>query len=210
MDIRLKNNEVALVGHVLSPLFLTSPADDALRESFSVWADRSREVESSWPFGSADGVAEAFSLIREGAKDGVTEEVLAEYRRVLQGPAHLEAAPWGSVYSDRDGVVFGNSTVDLMRWMACSGIDFSYGSNVAIDHVGLMLALMAWIADRKPEMLEEFLGEYFFPWVFRYAELLEKAARHPFYQGLAKLLGVTLEGMRVECGIPVASVRLYR
>lgn len=210
MDICLKNEEVALVGNALAPLFLYSPADEILRDSFSVWADQSREVENAWPFGASGEVAEAFSLIREGTKGGVTQELLAEYRRVLQGPAHLDAAPWGSVYTDHDGVVFGNLTVELTRWMERSGMDFAYGSAVAVDHVGYMLSLMAWVAQNKSDLLEEFLGEFFLPWVFRYADLLEQTAFHPLYRGLAKLLRSTLKGMEDECGIHVASLKLYR
>lgn len=206
----LKSREIALVGNALAPLFLHSPSDELFNESLSIWFNRSCELEEAWPFGSSDGLSAAFSLIREGAADGVSDGVLAEYRRLIQGPAHLEAPLWGSVYTDRDGVLFGETTVQLMRWIDRSGIDFARGSNEAIDHVGIMLALMAWIAQEKPELLEEFLGEHFFPWVFRYADLLEQSASHPLYRGFAKLLRVTLEGIKDECGICVASLKLYR
>ena len=34
-----------------------------------------------------------------------------EYRRLFVGPGHLPAPPWGSVYTDRECVIFGEATL---------------------------------------------------------------------------------------------------
>ena len=67
-----------------------------------------------------------------------------EYRRLFVGPAPKPAPPWGSVYTDRECVVFGESTLALRAWMRAQGIARLVDDKTPEDHIGLMLVLMAW------------------------------------------------------------------
>ena len=133
-----------------------------------------------------------------------------EYRRLFVGPQSLPAPPWGSVYTDRDCVVFGESTIALRSWMRARGIERLNDEKDPEDHIGLVLAMAAWLAEEKPELVGEFLRLHVLPWSGHLLEQLEAAAEHPFYKGLASIARTSLSGMRDAFGLEVVEPRFYR
>ncbi len=148
--------------------------------------------------------------------------LLKAYRRLFKGPGHLVAPPWGSVYTDHDCVVFGESTLALRAWMRAHDIALQLDEKVPEDHIGLMLQLVATLADQRPELLDELLRDHLLTWSHHYLGLLRAAAPAPegaderdaiagaFYEGLATLADVTLEGMRDARGLAVTYPRFFR
>ena len=125
------------------------------------------------------------------------------------GPGRKPAPPWGSVYTDRECVVFGASTLALRAWMREHGIERLSDAADPEDHIGYVLLLMAWVAKHRPELLVEFLGEHVLTWSSHFLEQFE-AAEHAFYRGLASLTRSTLEGIGEELSIEVVYPRFYR
>lgn len=182
--------------------------------------------------GGEDGGPGAGASPAEAAPVGPAgpSPLVKAYRRLFEGPAALMAPPWGSVYTDRDCVVFGLSTLALREWMRANGIVMETGERVPEDHMGLMLQQMAFVAENRPELLDEFLREHLLTWSSHYLELLAGASRRGgeagragdlplaeedavafgFYGGLADLTRVTLEGMRSLRGLDVQYPRFYR
>lgn len=126
------------------------------------------------------------------------------------GPAVKPAPPWGSVYTDRECVVFGKSTLELRAWMREQGIERLTDDKTPEDHIGLMLALMAWIAREKPEILDDFMRLHLLTWSSHFLGQLAEAAEQPFYEGLALLTKASLEGIQDELGLEVVYPRFYR
>lgn len=159
------------------------------------------------------GVSEveaALELMRFGALAGADDALVWEYRRLFVGPAAKAAPPWGSVYTDRECVVFGESTLELRAWMRAHGIRRIGGEADPEDHIGLMLLLMAWIADNRPELLDEYLQLHLLTWADHFLEGVVKSAKHAFYEGLARLSRASLEGLRLARGLQVVYPRFYR
>ncbi|MEE8715510.1 MAG: molecular chaperone TorD family protein [Coriobacteriales bacterium] len=173
----------------------------------------------------------------DGAGDGGEQAhharltpLLESYRRLMEGPGRLQAPPWGSVYTDRDGVTFGLSTLALHAWMRAHGIAMDVGERVPEDHIGLMLGQASMLCQKRPELLDQFLGEHLLTWSHHYLDKLSRAASaraggarsgqggddraeheaDAFYQGLADLTDLTLEGVRARRGIEVSYPRFYR
>ena len=203
-------SDVIVAGNTLWPLFLVSPHDESVAVFYDTLTHQLSEVAQTWPFGSSDEVKAAFDLMGEGLRNGVDQALVEEYQRLFVGPHHLNVAPWGSVYTDYDGVCFGETTIALSRWLKKNGIAFSLQSKEAVDHIGIMLSLMAYIAQFNAQLLDEFLEQHFLPWVYHYAELLCNEAKHPFYKGLARLLSVTMKDIQFVGDLTPAQVRLYR
>lgn len=203
---------VAFVGQTLAPLFLNDPAHGALDEELAAMAALDVDAAAKeWPFVGAEAAHEALSLMKQGLEEGPHAEALVwEYRRLFVGPAKMPCPPWGSVYIDRDCVVFGESTLALRAWMRKTGIKRLGDEKTPEDHIGLMLALMAWIAQEKPELLKEFLINHLLPWSSHYLEQLDEAAQHPFYKGLAQIAKASLEGMQDAFGLEVSYPRFFR
>ena len=115
---------VAFAGDALAPFFLQDPLTGDAGASFEAMAALDPAAAAAeWPFAEEGEAREALGLMVAGLAGGAGDEGLAwEYRRLFVGPAPKPAPPWGSVYTDRECVVFGASTLELRAWMRGRGV----------------------------------------------------------------------------------------
>ena len=203
---------IAFVGETLGPFFLQDPKTGEAGAAFQALA--ALDVDAAAAEGPFAGEAEAracLALMKEGLAHGIEDDDLVwEYRRLFVGPAPKPAPPWGSVYTDRECVVFGESTLALRAWMRAQGIARLVDDKTPEDHIGLMLVLMAWIARNQPADLDDYLRLHLLPWSSHFLDELAEAAKQPFYEGLARLAKASLEGIQSERALDVAYPRFYR
>lgn len=205
---------VRFVGSTLSQFFLNDPSSGAIDAGIEAMAALDADAAAAeWPFVEETETRRCLTLMHEGAlqreADG-GEALKWEYRRLFVGPQSLPVPPWGSVYTDRDCVVFGESTVALRAWMRSHGIERLNDERDPEDHIGLVLAMAAWLAGEKPELVGEFLRLHVLPWSGHMLAQLEKAADHPFYKGLAAIARASLDGMEEAFELEVVEPRFYR
>lgn len=202
----------AFAASALAPFFMNDPRTGDAADAFAALAELDvAAAAEEWPFVDADEAARDLGAMVEGLAAGADHDDLVwEYRRLFVGPGHLDAPPWGSVYTDRECVVFGEATLALRAWMRSRGIERLSDERTPEDHIGLMLALLAFIAAERPELLDEFLRDHLLTWAPHYLDGLEAAAEHPFYQGLARLTRATLGGLQAVRGLTVTLPRFYR
>ena len=202
---------VAFVGDTLAPFFLEDPEKGAAGDSFAAMASiDARAAADEWPFAEHADALNGLADMVSGLADGITDELIWEYRRLFVGPGHLPVPPWGSVYTDRECVVFGETTLELRAWMRERGIARSFDEKTPEDHIGLMLALMSHLCRTQPEHLDEYLCAHLLTWAPHYLEKLANEATHPFYRGLANLTRATLAGIREFRGLVVKTPRFYK
>ena len=202
---------VAFVGDTLAPFFLQDPRTGTATASFDAMAALDVDAAAAvWPFVGEDEARADLRLMVDGLAQGRDDALVNEYRRLFIGPNPKPAPPWGSVYTDRECVVFGLTTLDLREWMRAQGIARTTDERTPEDHIGLMLALMAYVALNKPDVLDEYLQKHLLTWSSHFLDELADAAEHPFYQGLAKITKASLEGIQHERGIAVTYPRFYR
>lgn len=212
---------VAFLGNTLAPFFLQDPrTGDAGAGFAAVAALDAQAAGAEWPFADAEEAARDLAPMIEGlapsahAGEGggfaADDDLTWEYRRLLVGPGAKPAPPWGSVYTDRECVVFGATTLELRAWMREHGVARSTDEKTPEDHIGLMLALMAWLAQNQPADLEEYLRLHLLTWAGHFLGELADAAQHPFYQGLARLTAASLDGVKEALGLEVVEPRFYR
>lgn len=203
---------IAFVGEALAPFFLEDPKTGSAEPAYRAFAQLdANEATREWPFGDEAEIARGMQEIVASLADGVTDELVWEYRRLFVGPNAKAAAPWGSVYTDRDGVIFGRSCLELRSWMRRTGIvRAAGGEGDPDDHLGLLLLMMAWIARHRPELVCEFLQLHVLTWSTHYLDKLESCAAHPLFAGLAVLTRASLEGIQAYLHIEVDYPRYYR
>ena len=203
---------VVFIGETLAPFFLEDPHTGKAGAAFDALAALDVDAASeAWPFVGPEEAGESLRAMVDGLAHGHDDEDLVwEYRRLFVGPGAKPAPPWGSVYTDKDCVIFGASTLELRQWMRKNGIARLGDERNPEDHIGLMLALMAWIAANRSELLDEYLRLHLLTWSSHFLDELGEAAAHPFYQGLARIAKDSLEGIRDELGIQVTCPRFYR
>lgn len=217
---------IAFVGRTLGPFFRYDPLLDREKvEALYVALARSDAAAlcEEWPFVAPDEAFKPIADMARGAKRledelAVDNESLAatssladEYRRLFVGPAKKAAPPWGSVYTDRDQVVFGLSTLELREWLRKNGIEVRRSeSEEPEDHIGTMLELMAWLADNRPELLGDYLQHHLLTWAPHFLDIMQDATTDAFFAGLAALTRSTLLGIQDTLELDVIEPRFYR
>lgn len=203
---------IAFVGETLGPFFLQDPKTGEAGAAFQALAALDVDAAAAeWPFAGEAEARACLALMKEGLAHGIEDDDLVwEYRRLFVGPAPKPTPPWGSVYTDRECVVFGESTLALRAWMRAQGIARLVDDKTPEDHIGLMLVLMAWIARNQPADLDDYLRLHLLPWSSHFLDELAEAAKQPFYEGLARLAKASLEGIQSERALDVAYPRFYR
>lgn len=212
---------VAFLGNALAPFFLQDPRTGSAEAEFAaVAALDARTAGAEWPFAGREEAARYLTMMVEGlapsrvAGEGgafaADDDLTWEYRRLFIGPAAKPTPPWGSVYTDRECVVFGATTLELRAWMREHGVARTADEKTPEDHIGLMLALMAWLAQNQPTDLGEFLSLHFLTWAGHFLDELADVAEHPFYEGLARLTRASLDGVQKTLGLEVVAPRFYR
>lgn len=132
-----------------------------------------------------------------------------EYQRLFIGPDALPAPPWGSVYLDKEKVIFGDSLVALREFMTANGLEITLSQNEPEDHFGLMLLLSAYLAEQQAVTFAEFFANHLLPWSYRFLTLLQ-AEPDSFYTGLAQLAELLLKAWQMELSITPKQLEIYR
>ena len=208
--------DIQFIGLMLGPFFREDPRDGAAQEAFAAIESLDLAIASQdWPFVDNQTASSNLELMQRRLEHAygpaLTDDALMwEYRRLFVGPMAKPAPPWGSVYTDREQVLFGETTLQLRQWMRENGIARHTNNAEPEDHIGLMLLLMGWIAQHKPEVLGDYLRLHLLPWSHHFLEQLMAATVHPFYEGLAQLTDASLEGIRLELQLSVVYPRFYR
>ncbi len=88
----------------------------------------------------------------------------------FRGAGTPRSSAVGSVYTDRECVVFGETTLALRAWMREHGVARANDEKTPEDHIGLMLALMSHLCRTQPESLDDYLCGHLLTWAPHYLE----------------------------------------
>ncbi|MGQ0287301.1 Tat proofreading chaperone DmsD [Pasteurellaceae bacterium 22721_9_1] len=192
---------ISTSGRLLGALFYYEPSSTQLSPIFQFFQ------QADW---QQDWETEVSGEIIEKIAHGIhSPEIEAEYQALFIGPNNLIAPPWGSVYLDPESVVFGESLIELRQFLQQHQLSFTSDNNEPEDHIGLMLMFAAYLAENQPDLLAEFMQKHLMTWVERYLELMANQQQSLFYQGIAQLTQLTLQGWQQYLGVKTEKVRLY-
>ncbi len=198
------NEGFAFTARVLGALFYFAP--DSEQAAPLVAALTKGDWQQDWPLPSGQ-LAPVAEILRQPSDEALPDA----WQRLFIGPWALPAPPWGSVWLDRESVLFGDSTLALRQWMRDNGIAFEMAQNEPEDHFGTLLLLAAWLAETgRDAERDQLLAWHLLPWSTRFLTLFVENAGHPFYRALGQLAQLTLAKWQSTLLIPVAEKPLYR
>lgn len=204
MNDLTQRESFALCARVLGALF-SFPPD---REPAAPLADAfiAGSWITEWPL-----TLHALPALAETFSTPADETVSEAFQRLFIGPYALPAPPWGSVWLDRESVLFGESTLALRQWMRENNIVFQTQQNTPEDHFGALLLMAAWLTENGHDAhVHQLLAWHLLPWSTRFLAVFVENAGHPFYVALGELAGLTLAEWQTSLPIPVAEKALYR
>ncbi len=198
------NEGFAFTARVLGALFYFAP--DSEQAAPLVAALTGGDWQQDWPLPSGQ-LAPVAEILRQPSDEALPDA----WQRLFIGPWALPAPPWGSVWLDRESVLFGDSTLALRQWMRDNGIAFEMAQNEPEDHFGTLLLLAAWLAETgRDAERDQLLAWHLLPWSTRFLTLFVENAGHPFYRALGQLAQLTLAEWQSTLLIPVAEKPLCR
>lgn len=194
----------AFSARVLGALFYFAP--DSEETAPLVQALKTGEWVEDWPL-----PRESLLPVAETFAESADEPLMDAWQRLFIGPYALPAPPWGSVWLDRESVLFGDSTLALRHWMRENGIAFEMHQNEPEDHIGTLLMLAAWLVENgRDTECDQLLAWHLLPWSSRFLSVFVDNAGHPFYTALGRLTQLTLTDWQSRLIIPVTEKTLYR
>jgi putative dimethyl sulfoxide reductase chaperone len=199
-----RRDSFAFSARVLGALFYFAP--DSPQAAPLVTALTTTDWYQDWPL-EQSGLLAIANTMRETADEPLPDA----WQRLFIGPWALPAPPWGSVWLDRESVLFGDSTLALRQWMRDNSIAFEMQQNEPEDHFGTLLLLAAWLAENgRHAECDQLLAWHLLPWSQRFLSVFAQEANHPFYRALGQLALLTLADWQSSLLIPVAEKPLYR
>ncbi|MEZ9762476.1 molecular chaperone TorD family protein [Vibrio splendidus] len=149
---------------------------------------------------------ECLIALRSEDKDALS----AEFSRLFEGVGDMPAPPWGSVYLDKDRVVFGASTVEYRKFLELNQIQLDTGLREPEDQFGLMLFAHAYLLENNNiDSACELLGSHLLTWSPVYLERLNTASELSFYKKLSMDVIDWLKYLTSEYKINVVPKTLY-
>jgi TorA maturation chaperone TorD len=135
----------------------------------------------------------------------------AQFLALFEGCGDMQAPPWGSVYLDREQVLFGESTLAYRQFLKNNHIEHDTHTREPEDQFGLMLLATAYLVERgQQDEAKELLSEHLFTWAPTYLERLSANTSSPFYASLAKDLVTWIDTIRQELSLTVPVKTIYR
>lgn len=161
------------------------------------------------------GIQDLDDLLQKPEEE-LLEDLAVEYARLFLGPGkHI--SPHESIHHQRGeargGMLWGEATVAVKRFIEATGLDYSPEYKGIPDHISVELELMEQLADREEQAWAEedwegvlrclkvekkFLEEHLTAWVPTFCDKVMDEAELPFYREMAALTKNFIEFDREE------------
>ncbi|PSU02325.1 DMSO reductase [Photobacterium gaetbulicola] len=189
---------ISTIARILGSFFYYPLTHETNRQVCQMIAD-SDEQEGS-PFAE---------LLQAVNADGA-EELAMDFQKLFEGCEVMPAPPWGSVYLDKEQVIFGTTTLDYRRFLADKDMSLDTGMREPEDQFGLMLMAMSKLAEAEDsEAIKLLLSDHLLPWAPRYLELMQANASTQSYRLLGGMAEQWLAYIAEALAISAVEKKVY-
>lgn len=194
---------IAVLPRILGTLFYYSPSSEEAKRVISQLSELPELLDWQNP-----------SVIEEATEQMCfvePAELPYQFSMLFEGQGAMAAAPWGSVYLDRENLLLGETAQAYRQFLKSQQVKLGTTLNEPEDQFGLMILAMAWFMETEnDEAVEELLSTHLLPWSGRYLELLAKADESGFYRALAVVAEAFLNEVADAYEVTAESRQLYR
>lgn len=181
----------------------------------------SRSFLQQWPnYGDGQGddqgedQADAIAHIVASAADDTFQAIEKDYYRLFIGPGSMDAYPWGSVYTDQENLVCGDTTRQFKQFCISLGIEFQLKNAEPEDHIGLVIAALSRIFEQASETgntqpAGHLLADHLLPWSHRVIARVRQSAHTGYYLGFMALLESLLAYWQEALGVVPRELQLF-
>lgn len=162
---------------------------------------------------SLPAVGEACRRMAQSLAENSQEELLIEYSGLFLGPFGAPAHPYGSVYLEQERTLMGDSTMEVLKLYAESGVQ--YEGDEPPDHIAIELEFMGFLEGKIAQAISEsnpadradfsairtrFFDRLLASWAPILGNILKERATLAFYRDLGEcLLGfINAERQRLQ------------
>jgi TorA maturation chaperone TorD len=116
------------------------------------------------------------------------------------------------VYTDPEGVIFGNATLGVRQWLRDNQVKISLPMNEPEDQFGLMLMTLSWSLRNGVDdaAVRDFLSNHLMTWAPYFLEVFLRGTDNPLYQGTGRLAAATLADWNDRFQLEVPKINLHR
>lgn len=151
-------------------------------------------------------------LIEE--KGEISLELAKEYTRLfINAFPHVVAPPYGSVYMEKDGRVFGKTTSEILQFYHQNGFTLKEEIKDLPDHIAHELEFLGILTFKEAEatgndrvrfeeIQMEFFSRFLLPWIYSFCGRIMSETHSPFYRSLAQLTQEFIDLEKNYLGIP--------
>lgn len=145
------------------------------------------------------------------------EELLVDYSRLFVGPAELLAAPYGSVYLEKERRLMGDSTMAAIDFYKSQGLVMDTDFKEVPDHIAVELEFMYYLVFKEIEAIEAinmtaaaaamesqeiFMNSFLRSWADKFAGKMAEGAETGFYKALAGCLSAFAYRTDIQDSLP--------
>ena len=150
---------------------------------------------------SLPAVGEACRRMAQCLAENNQEELLIEYSALFLGPFGAPAHPYGSVYLEQERKLMGDSTMEVLKLYAQSGV--TYEGDEPPDHIAIELEFMSFLEGKIAQAISEsnqadladfsairgrFFNRLLASWAPILGNILKEQATLAFYRDLGECL----------------------
>ena len=189
---------ISTIARILGSFFYYPLTHETNRQVCQMIADSEDQDDS--PFAE---------LLKAVEADGA-DDLAMDFQQLFEGCEVMPAPPWGSVYLDKEQVIFGETTVAYRRFLADKEMSLDTGMREPEDQFGLMLMAMSKLAEAEDsEAIKALLSVHLLPWAPRYLELMQKNANTQSYQLLGAMAEQWLAFIAEELAVTAVEKKVY-
>ncbi|WP_194944983.1 TorD/DmsD family molecular chaperone [Shewanella sp. TC10] len=170
--------------NLLADAFYNPPTTDKLKLTSSSF--------ENWPDFSGPNT-EAIHAIKQSQLNNTIDDFNADYHRLFVGPGKKLVYPWGSYYTDQEGLLFGKTTKAWEDFCHTSDIKITTITYEPTDHFALIFSALSAIQlsehteEKKLRLIKTILLEHFSDWGIKVLNLIQEKSNTQYYSAIASL-----------------------